>query len=66
MVMHSWQAEQTWIYVHENETQSPWKKLEGRPICRSLHKKSEFLAPAKLGCVLAFLENAIIIIIIII
>ena len=40
---------------------APGKKLEGRPIC-SLHKKSRFLAPAKrlkLGCVLSFLEDAI-------
>jgi len=31
---------------HENKALSPWKNLEGRPIC-SLHEKSRFLTPAK-------------------
>ena len=31
---------------HENEAQSPWKNLKGRPIW-SRHKKSRFLAPEK-------------------
>ena len=42
MVMHSYQAKRTWIDLHENEAQSPWKKLEGRLISRSLHKNLDF------------------------
>ena len=32
--------------VHENKAQSPWKNIEGRPIC-SLYRKSRDLVPAK-------------------
>ena len=61
MVMDSQQAERTWISVHENEAQSPWKKTGGAANLQFSQKFSiSRVCKKKLGCicVLSFLENA--------
>ena len=60
MLMHSQQSQGTWIDVHKNEAQSPWKKAGGVVNLQSSQKNLDFSRLRKEGLPSASIDSSLV------